>query len=179
MNSAPAGKTEYYMGIHETYTSLAELINRGGIYHDVQGTTIREAINALIVSVPSLRTVQADKLLQAVLEREALMSTSIGHGIALPHPRNPLITNDSEQFTALAFLKNPMDWNSLDGEKADTVFLIVSSSAKQHLHTLSEINFFCRKEDFRRLLREHTRPGDILNYIKETEINWKQETNNQ
>jgi len=160
------------MGIDKIQTSLAELIKRGGIHRDVQGTTIREVLSSLITAIPSIPSVQADGLLRAVLEREALMSTSIGNGIAIPHPRNPLVADDSEQFTALAFLKHPVDWNSLDGERVDTVLLIVSSSAKIHLHTLSEINFFCRQEDFRRMLKNRDKPENILNYIRETETNW-------
>ena len=160
------------MSISKLQTSLAGLIKRGGIHRDVQGTTIQEVLSSLITAIPSIPSVQADGLLWAVLEREALMSTSIGNGIALPHPRNPLVTDDNEQFTALAFLKHPVDWNSLDGERVDTILLIVSSSAKQHLHTLSEINFFCRQEDFRRLLKNRDKPEDILKYISETETNW-------
>ena len=154
-------------------TGLAELIERGGIYRDVQGTTLRDVLVSLTTVIPSIPEVPADKLLWAVLEREALMSTSIGHGIAIPHPRNPLITQDNAQFTALAFLKHPINWNSLDGEKVDTILLIISATAKQHLHTLSEINFFCRQENFYRLLRERAKQEDILSYIRETEKNWR------
>jgi len=157
----------------ETKTGLAELIERGGIHRDVQGTTLREVLAALTTLIPTISAVPADKLLWAILEREALMSTSIGRGIAIPHPRNPLITRDNEQYTALAFLKHPVDWNSLDGEKVDTLLLIVSATAKQHLHTLSEINFFCRREEFYRLLKEHAKQEDILNYIRETEKTWR------
>jgi len=161
------------MSIGETEAGLAELLERGGIYRDVQGTTLRECLSFFIPLVPSIPMIPADKLLRAVLEREALMSTGIGKGIALPHPRNPLVTRDTEQFTALAFLKHPIDWNSLDGERVNTLLLIVSASAKQHLHTLSEINSFCREENFYRLLEERAKNEDILSYIKETEKNWR------
>ena len=152
---------------------LAELIKRGGIHRDLEGSSLREVLTALTAVIPAIPAVPSDKLLQAVLERESLMSTSIGRGIALPHPRNPLITQESEQFTALVFLKNPVDWHSLDGERVDTLLFIVSASAKQHLRTLSEINYFCREEEFYRLLRKRARLEDILDYISETEKNWK------
>ena len=161
------------MSTAETQVGLAELIKRGGIYRDVQGNSLKNVLVSLTTAIPSIPDVPADKLLWAVLEREALMSTSIGHGIAIPHPRTPLITQPGGQFTALAFLKNPVDWNSLDGEKVDTLLLIISATAKQHLHTLSEINFFCRQEGFYRLLRERAKQEDILDFIKEAEKNWR------
>ena len=154
-------------------TGLAELIERGGVYRNITGTTSREVLTALVKIIPPIPTVPPDKLLDTVLEREALMSTSTGKGIALPHPRNPLINTESRQFTALAFLKNPVDWNSLDGEKVDTLFFIVSASPKQHLHTLSEINFFCRNNDFYQLLKNRANDKDILQFIRETEESWK------
>ena len=154
-------------------TGLAELIKRGGVHRNIQGTTFREVLTALVETIPPVPAVQSDKLLEAVLEREALMSTSTGRCIALPHPRHPLLNTESGQFTALAFLKNPVDWYSLDGEKVDTLFLIISASAKQHLHTLSEINFFCRHNGFYQLLKNRAGDEDILQFIRETEESWK------
>ena len=108
-----------------------------------------------------------------VLEREALMPTSIGDGVAVPHPRNLIVTEDREQFAALAFLATPVDWNSLDGKPVSTLLLIVSASARQHLQMLAEITFFCRQEDFRRLLKEYSSREDLLCFIREAEKNWK------
>ena len=136
----------------EISDGLAEIIERGGIYRGVAGTTPREALNALVKAFPPLPSVPVNTLLQAVLEREELMSTGIGEGIALPHPRNPLVSAEAEQFAALAFLETPVNWNSLDGKPVNTLLLIVSATAKTHLRVLSEITFFSRDENFRRLL---------------------------
>jgi len=151
---------------------LAELIGRGGIYCGLKGSSPREVLGAFVQALPPVPSVPADVLLTAVLEREALMSTGIGGGIALPHPRNPLVRAENEQFVALAFLETPVDWNSLDGQKVDTLLLIVSCSAKQHLQTLSEITFFCRQKDFCRLLKDRAPLEDMLRFIREAEKNW-------
>ena len=161
------------MGLNEMGGGLADLIERGGICRDLKGTTPREVMAALIGTLPPIPSVSQDLLLRAVLEREALMSTSIGNGIALPHPRNPLVKTESEQFVALAFLQNQVDWKSLDGEQVETLMLIVSASAKQHLRTLAEITFFCRQEEFCRLLQERTSMEELTRFITEAEKNWK------
>jgi PTS system nitrogen regulatory IIA component len=161
------------MGISELKNGLEELIERGGVYYRLQGNTPKEALSALIAAIPPKDAVPGDKLLKAVLEREALMSTSIGHGIALPHPRNPVITGTSEQFAALAFLDRPVDWSALDGNPVDTLLLIVSASPKQHLETLSKITFFCQEQAFLDLLKNRAHRDQIIKYIKDTEREWK------
>ena len=152
---------------------FAELLERGGILYDLEGTSSGEVLSALVNSLKSKLSIPAEKLLEAVMEREALMSTGFGRGIAFPHPRNPMLSSDSGQFVSLAFSKTPVDWNSLDGEKVDTLLLIVTASAKQHLGILSEITFFCRKENFCRLLKERAPLEEILGFIRETESSWK------
>jgi PTS system nitrogen regulatory IIA component len=113
-----------------------------------------------------------DSLLTAVLEREALMSTSIGRGIALPHPRTPPLTERGEQFVALGFTRRPVDWNALDGKPVGTVILILSASAKMHLHTLSKINFLCRQDSFAALLERRAAGEEIVRMIEATEKTW-------
>ena len=155
---------------------LADILEHGGLYPDIQGDNHREVLASFVNSIPpvnSTETLAADKLLKVVLEREELMSTSIGKGIALPHPRIPLITSPDDEFVALAYLKNPVDWNSLDGEKVDTLFLIISADAKHHLEVLSKINYFCRQENFYRKLKERANLGEIVRFIREAEKNWK------
>jgi len=159
-----------------TEKKLAELLEQGGLYPDVPGATYREVLSSLVNSLPPAwlaEKIPADTLLKVVLEREELMSTSIGKGIALPHPRIPLIKSANEEFVALAYLKNPVDWNSLDGEKVDTLFLIISADAKHHLEVLSKINYFCRQENFYRKIKERAELEEIVRFIREAEKNWK------
>jgi PTS system nitrogen regulatory IIA component len=151
---------------------LAALIKRGGIYYDVQGNNPREILVNIINETVVPASLDREKLLEAILERECLMSTSIGEGIALPHPRNPLISDPEEQFVCIAFPRNPPDWNSLDGQNVHTVFLIVSASAKLHLHILSEINYFCRQKKFSELLKNHASQEELIGMIAKIEDSW-------
>jgi PTS system nitrogen regulatory IIA component len=152
---------------------LAALVQRGGVFYDIPGTTPTEVLTNLMAAVPVPPSAAPGELLKAVLEREALMPTAIGRGIALPHPRNPLISSPDEQFLVIAFLKNPVDWRALDGIPVHTVLLAVSSSAKEHLRTLSGVNFFCQQEFFLKLLENRSSRERIIAAIVETERNWK------
>ncbi|AEF85051.1 PTS system IIA component, fructose subfamily [Treponema primitia ZAS-2] len=151
---------------------LSALIKRGGGFSPVPGSNPQELLTNLIRGLTLPRSVDAPTLLEAVLEREALMPTAIGHGIALPHPRNPLISVPGEQFVTIAYTGQDLDWNALDGKPVHTVILMVSASAKLHLHTLSRINFFCHQESFRELLTNRVSRDDFIRAIEEAEQGW-------
>jgi PTS system nitrogen regulatory IIA component len=101
------------------------------------------------------------------------MSTGIGKGIALPHPRQPVLTEVDEPFAAIAFPAQLLDWQAPDGRMVHTVILIVSSSTKQHLGALSKINFLCQQEKFYSLIKSHAPRQKIIAAIKEAETTWK------
>jgi PTS system nitrogen regulatory IIA component len=123
--------------------------------------------------MPPVKGLVPGELHREIMEREALMSTGIGRGIALPHPRNPMLAQDDvEPLVAIAFPVQPLDWNTPDGSKVHTVFLIVSSSVKQHLNTLSGINFLCRNEVFYNLIETRASKEKIIAAIKEAENTW-------
>ncbi|GHV84788.1 hypothetical protein AGMMS50230_03960 [Spirochaetia bacterium] len=149
---------------------LSALLRQGGIYYDLPGRQPKEALAALVNAVPP--AANKEQLLKAVLEREELMPTAMGNGIALPHPRNPVITDEASQFAALAFTKTPIDWGALDGKSITAIMLIVSASAKLHLSSLQRITFFCRDEGFARLLERCAPAEEILGYIEKTESAW-------
>jgi len=154
--------------------SLASLVERGGVYHNVPGANSKELIAAVINCLPSIPSLDPRELYRQVLEREALVSTGIGRGIALPHPRNPMMGEDGKPLVAVVFSAQPLDWNSPDGGKVHTIFLIVSSSTKQHLSTLSKINFLCQQEKFYSLIEERASEEEIIAAIQEAETIWKE-----
>jgi PTS system nitrogen regulatory IIA component len=152
---------------------LAELIERGGVHYNIPGNSPEEALTALIGSLKNPVSISAEELLRACLEREALMPTSAGNGIALPHPRHPMAAERGSQFTALGFLEHPVNWNAPDGKPVDTLLFIVSASARLHLRTLSKLGFFCQDDAFLRLLKNRSSQETIIKYIKEIEQDWK------
>ncbi|MDR2501258.1 MAG: PTS sugar transporter subunit IIA [Treponema sp.] len=132
---------------------IIELLRRGGAHQGIQGAAPAEVLKNFIAKVPLPAGLEQARLVSAVLERELLMPTGIGRGIALPHPKNPLTTDTQEQLVAVAFLSQPVDWRALDGEPVHTAILIISASIKLHLNTLSWINFLCQQPHFQSLLK--------------------------
>ncbi|MDR1972272.1 MAG: PTS sugar transporter subunit IIA [Treponema sp.] len=166
---------------------LSTLVERGGIYYELAGNSVETVIAELVRLIPleGLENYPCgalagkpegdfrEALLKAALEREALMSTGIGRGVALPHPRNPMIQDTDKQFVAIGFPSAPVDWKALDGKPVHTVLLVVSASPKIHLHTLSKINFLCQDDLFLSLLRARASQGFIAGAIREAERTWQ------
>jgi len=153
--------------------SLASLIERGGIHHAPGGNSVQQVIETVVKMIPVPETIRPQDLFRAIMEREALMSTGIGGGIAIPHPRNPITARPEEQFVSLVFLDRAVDWRALDGKPVDTLLLLVCASAKLHLQTLSAVSFFCGRDEFVKMLREKVTHETLIRYIRETEKLWK------
>jgi PTS system nitrogen regulatory IIA component len=152
--------------------NLAPLIERGGVYHNVPGVNPKELLSGVINCLPPIPSLGPRELYREILEREALVSTGIGRGIALPHPRSLMLGENGKPLVAVVFPSQPLDWNTPDGNKVHTIFLIVSSSTKQHLNTLSKINFLCQQEKFYTLIEERASEEEIITAIQEAETSW-------
>ena len=152
--------------------SLADIVERGGVYRNVSGGYPGEILANITSRLPAFPYLKPEALLLAVLEREALMPTGIGKGIALPHPRTPMLEEGEEPFVAIAFPQWPLDWNTPDGSKVHTIFLIVSKSAKQHLGVVSKINFLCQEEKFYSLIKSRAPNEEIIAAIRKAETEW-------
>ena len=151
---------------------LAGLIERGGVYYRVEGTNPKAILENMAKALPMFPNLDIQALLKASLEREALMSTGIGRGIAVPHPRNPVLQEGGAPFVALGFPDTPVDWYTPDGSRVYGVFWVVSKSAKQHLSALSEINFLCQQEKILTLIKTRASEDEVIGAIREAEKTW-------
>ncbi|MDR2965344.1 MAG: PTS sugar transporter subunit IIA [Treponema sp.] len=156
-------------------TTLTQLVKHGGIFYKIEGANKKEILINLIDALPPsvLPAGKRDTLLKAVIEREALISTGIENGIALPHPRTPLLEAGEPPFVAIAFSRQPIDWETPDNKPVHTIFLIVSDSPKQHLNALTNINFLCMNKNFYNLITAQAAKEEILAAIGEAEKGWR------
>ncbi len=88
---------------------------------------------------------------QAIIDRERIVSTGIGMGVAIPHAKQSLF---NQFFIALAVLQKPIEWHSLDGGAVRLVFMIGGPDDKQteYLQILSQITQTIKDEEKRKKL---------------------------
>lgn len=152
---------------------ISDLIRGGGIHYDVTGKNICGVIEAAVSLIPLKSDLERKEVLASLIEREKMMSTAVGRGIALPHSRNPIIADADSETVSICFLTNPVDFNALDREPVHTLFVIISSSPKRHLEILSKISHLCQRKDFVDMLKNRSDRESILCRINEIEMEWE------
>ena len=95
----------------------------------------------------------ARDVFEAVMEREKLGSTGVGGGVAIPHARLAGLKSVRGWF---ARLETPIEFESVDDEKVDLIFLLLApeQAGADHLKALARVSRLFRREDVRRRLRE-------------------------
>ena len=142
--------------------SLAQALARGGVHFDIAGSDKATAIKAVVDRLTLPAGVDSESLWRILLAREALGSTGIGGGIALPHVRNPIILHGVEPAVALCFLAKPIDFAALDGQPVCVLFLLLSPTVPVHLHLLSRLSFMLRDPAFKQALDARAQVAAIL-----------------
>ncbi len=153
--------------------NLLMAMQRGGVYHDIAGRQLEEVLASAVGCLSFLKTDEQRTLQKMLLEREALASTGIGKGVAIPHPRSPYTEVISASTIVTCFLQNPVDFGSVDDKPVFVLFILLNTSVKNHLHLLSRLSFCVREAEFVDFLK--TLPGQEALYTKIAEFEEKLE----
>lgn len=146
--------------------TLTEAFESGGIIYRLDGNTRDEVLVNLVSEMRLPEDIDREYLLKVLIAREELSSTGMGDGIAFPHPRQPMLTRVSVPMVTLAFLENPVDFGSLDGQPVNILFSIISPTLRSHLYLLSMLSFACRKPSFFNVLKREASREEIFAELK-------------
>lgn len=117
--------------------SLADAIRAGGVHPDVPGDDKASILKAVVDRLPLPHEADRTLVHHMLLAREALGSTGFGNGVAIPHPRNPIVLRVKRPAVAICYLERPVDFEALDGKPVHTLVTLVSPSTRTHLHLLA------------------------------------------
>jgi PTS system nitrogen regulatory IIA component len=143
-------------------SSFVEALRHGGIIHRVGGTDKASVLRAVIDSMRLPANVDREFLFQVLLAREAVGSTALGDGIAIPHLRNPIVLHVERAMVCLCFLANPIEFGAPDGKPVHTLFMLVSPTVRDHTHQLARLAFFLRNPGFRAAIERRAHAEEIL-----------------
>ncbi|MCD1654217.1 PTS sugar transporter subunit IIA [Treponema zuelzerae] len=147
--------------------SIVRMIETGGVYYNISGATPADVFASVIPELVLPACVSRESLLAGLIEREGLMTTSIGNGIALPHPRTPLVHAEEDERIFICFLDKPVNFDAMDGKPVYVLFMILSSGSGSHLRALSRLSFLFQKDSFRALLKQKPDTSELIHAIKE------------
>ncbi len=149
--------------------ALSELLARGGVFHDVPGESKPAVLRAIVERLPLPPEHDRRFLLDVLEAREALGSTGIGDGIAIPHVRNPIVLQLDDPFVSLCLLAHPVEFGALDGLPVHALFIVVSPAVTAHLGLLARLAFVLRDDGVRALLRRRAPAEEIIARIEAVE----------
>ena len=146
---------------------ISDFLCAKAISSDLKATTKKEVIEelvALLINAGAIEKKYKAKLIEVLLAREALGSTAIGQGIAIPHGKSECV----QKLTASIGISKPgINFDSLDGEPAYIFFLLIApiDSAGPHLKALARITRVLKDKYFRDNLKATKDEKSILKLI--------------
>lgn len=146
----------------EHMPALSDALQAGGIVHGLPGADKDSVLRHLVESMPLPADVDPDFLHSVLMAREALGSTAIGEGVAVPHPRSPILLRVPKAMVTLCFLEAPIDFGALDGKPVQALFSMISPTTRIHLHSLSMLAFALRDPGFKDGIARRASAEEIL-----------------
>src|SRR5207247_7992399 len=148
---------------------LVEALQAGGIFYRLSGADKEGALRAVVEHMRLPEEVDREFLLRVLLAREALGSTGIGDGIAIPHVRNPVVLHVPRPSICLCFLEKPIDFDSIDGLPVFALFSMVSPTVRAHLHLLSRLSFALHDSGFKGVIMRQAPREEIIAAARQAE----------
>ncbi len=149
--------------------SVAESLERGGVFHDVGGATRVDALRSMIGLLKLDDEGDRETLLQLLLARDAAAVVPVGEGIAIPHVRYPIDLAADEPSLTLCFLRQPVDFKAPDGHPVFALFFLVSPTTRLHLQMLAKVAFLLRNPTFREAIRGREPAGRLIEIARKVE----------
>ncbi|MFP6613565.1 MAG: PTS sugar transporter subunit IIA [Pirellulales bacterium] len=152
---------------------FADFVSSTAIRPDLAAEDKDEVIRemaASLVEVGELPESELESIVKAILKREELGSTGIGRGIAVPHTKHPSV---EKLVGTVALSTEGVDFKSLDGEKVQLFFLLISPPDRpgDHLRALENISRQLRDDTFCRFLKQSKSADDISQLLEEADNN--------
>jgi PTS system nitrogen regulatory IIA component len=153
---------------------LVAALEAGGIVYRLGGADRESVLRAIVETMRLPDEVDRDFLYRVLLAREALGSTGIGDGIAIPHVRNPVVLHVPRPSICLCFLDKPIDFGALDGQPVFALFSLISPTVRAHLHLLSRLSFALHDPHFKEVITRQGSRDAILAAARKVEMAWQQ-----
>jgi len=141
---------------------IQDLLRKDVMLLDLQATEKKAVIEEMIQSLVDRGYVtDFETFKEGILAREALTSTGLGDGIAMPHSKNTAV---KEATVLFAKSNKGVDYESLDGQPTDLFFMIAAPEGANdtHLAALAELSQYLMKDGFADKLRQVTSPDQVV-----------------
>lgn len=148
---------------------LQDILTKDLIKVPLKGREKNQVIEEMVdVLASASRIKDRNQVLKAILDREAVMSTGVGDGVAIPHGKAEAAP---EIVAALGIAHTPVEFDAIDDQPVRLVWLLVGPPHQTgpHLKALSRISRLVHKRDFRERLIASATPAEAYGAISHEE----------
>lgn len=147
---------------------IEDLLSIDAILYDVKVSGKKQILQELASKASGLTGIEERLIFETLLERERLGTTGIGQGIAIPHGKMPDLTRP---YGVFARLGEPIDFDAVDNEPVDLVFLLLAPEAAsaEHLKALARVSRLLRDQTLCSKLRGSDSAEALYVLLTETE----------
>lgn len=148
---------------------ICDILRKDRIIPSLEGTSKMDVINELINQFKDDdRVTNIENMRLAVHDREKIMSTGVGKGFAIPHAKT---TSVNDIIAAFGRIESPIDFQALDGQPVNLVFLLVGKEnlVGPHIKLLSRISRMMNKDEFRESLAQAKTADEIYDLFDNEE----------
>ncbi|HEY0442557.1 MAG TPA: PTS IIA-like nitrogen regulatory protein PtsN [Xanthobacteraceae bacterium] len=132
---------------------IDDLLTPAAVIPALKVNNKKQALQELSAKAAGLSGQSERAILDVLMQREKLGSTAVGGGVAIPHGKLPKLENLVGLFARLA---RPIDFEALDGQQVDLIFLLLApeGAGADHLKALARVARLLRDPDVGRKLRD-------------------------
>ena len=132
--------------------TITDLVAPEAIVPALKVSSKKQALQDLAARAATLTGQNEKAIFEVLLQREKLGTTAVGYGVAIPHGKLPKLT---KMFGLFARLDRPIDFEALDGQPVDLVFLLLApeGAGADHLKALARVARLLRDQDTANKLR--------------------------
>ena len=152
---------------------FADFITTKAIRAELKAQSKEAVVEELVQALLDAGEIEADQqedIVASIMKREELGSTGIGRGVAVPHTKHPSV---QKLVGTVGVSEEGVDFDSLDGERVQLFFLLISPPERpgDHLRALENISRQLRDETFCRFLKQSKTADDINQLLQEADDN--------
>jgi len=147
---------------------LSELILPGNVSSDLKATSKKKVLLELAARAARITGLAERQIFDVLTERERLGTTGVGNGIAIPHGKLPGL---DRLYGFFARIDQPVDFDSIDGQPVDLVFLLLApeSVGADHLKALAKVSRLLRDGGMCKKLRGSGNPDALYALLTESD----------
>jgi nitrogen PTS system EIIA component len=145
---------------------IDELLTPDSVIPRLRATSKKQALQELSKRAAEVSGLPERQIFDVLLERERLGTTGVGNGIAIPHGKLPGL---GRLYGLFARLEHPVDFDSIDEQPVDLIFLLLAPEAAgaDHLKALARVSRLLRDRTICEKLRGADNPDALYALLTE------------